>query len=114
MLSVDLTYDAAVSGCEFCPLQFQSLGQKAIGGSPFIAYDTLALYLFVRSQFGVGLIYDAVEKRDCLGVSYQLFVVQFSKSILLGPVAQMVEIGDDDGRGKLLIFTEDKTVLDVR
>ena len=41
-------------------------------------YDTLALYLFVRSQFGVGLIYDAVEKRDCLGVSCQLFVVQFS------------------------------------
>ena len=67
MLSVDLTYDAAVSGCEFCPLQFQSLGQKAVGGSPLIAYDTLALYLFVRSQFGVGLIYDAVEKRDCLG-----------------------------------------------
>ena len=25
-----------------------------------------------------GLIYDAVEKRDCLGVSCQLFVVQFS------------------------------------
>ena len=114
MLSVDLTYDAAVFRCKFCPLQFQSLGQQAVCGCPLIAYDTLAFYLFVWSQLGVGLVYDAVEKRDSLGVSCQLFIVQFSKSVLLGPVAQMVEIGDDDGRGKFLILSKDKTVLDVR
>ena len=114
MLSVDLTYDAAVFRCKFCPFQFQCLGQQAVCGCPLIAYDTLAFYLFVWSQLGVGLVYDAVDERDSLGLCCKLVVVQFSESVFLSPVAQVVEVGDDDGRGKFLILSKDKAVLDIR